>query len=216
MMKEHIKIAVIGGTGKSGSYLVKHLLKRNYRIKLLVRNPSANKVPDERIEIVQGDVEDGQSIQELLREADAVISTLGLGNPPSEPTIFRTSTLNVLRVMKEYGLKRYILTTGLNVDTPFDRKGEETAQATEWMRSTYPVSTENKQEEYRILSRSELDWTMVRLPIIRLNDHPSAVLISLEDCPGDHINAGNLVEFLIKQLSEREFIQKAPFIASAV
>ncbi|TCS89018.1 putative NAD(P)-binding protein [Anseongella ginsenosidimutans] len=215
-MKEHRKVAVIGGTGKSGSYLVKHLLKRGYRIKLLVRNPSAINVPDERIEIMQGNVEERRSIQELLREADAVISTLGLGNPPSEPTIFCRSTLNILRVMKEYGLKRYILTTGLNVDTPFDRKGEETARATEWMRSTYPVSTDSKQEEYRILSRSEADWTVVRLPIIRLNDQYSPIITSLEDCPGNHINAGDLSGFLIKQLSEREFIQKAPFIANAV
>lgn len=215
-MKEHIKIAVIGGTGKSGSYLVKDLLQRNYQIKLLVRNPLAIKVPDERIEIVHGNVEDGQSIRELLKGAKVVMSTLGLGNPPSEPTIFCRSTLNVLRAMKEHGLKRYILITGLNVDTPFDRKGEEATQATEWMRSNYPVSTENQQEEYRILSRSEADWTMVRLPIIRLNDQHSPVLTSLEDCPGDHINACDLSEFLIKQLSAEEFIKKAPFIASDI
>jgi nucleoside-diphosphate-sugar epimerase len=36
-MKLH-KIAVIGGTGKAGSFLVRKLLEKGFQIKLLLRN----------------------------------------------------------------------------------------------------------------------------------------------------------------------------------
>jgi len=38
-MQQNIKIAVLGGTGKAGKYLVKQLRKQGFQIKLLLRNP---------------------------------------------------------------------------------------------------------------------------------------------------------------------------------
>jgi uncharacterized protein YbjT (DUF2867 family) len=38
-MEQFIKIAVIGGTGKAGKYLVKKLINRGFKIKVLLRNP---------------------------------------------------------------------------------------------------------------------------------------------------------------------------------
>jgi uncharacterized protein YbjT (DUF2867 family) len=38
-MNSSYKIAVIGGTGKSGSYLIQELFSNNFPIKALVRNP---------------------------------------------------------------------------------------------------------------------------------------------------------------------------------
>lgn len=206
-------IAVIGGTGKSGQFLVQQLLQDGFQIKLLVRNPAHAPAPHPQLTIVPGEVNNYHSIAHLLDGCTAIISTLGLGIPPSEPTIFTQSTSHVLQAMQVHGIRRYLVTTGLMVDTPFDRKSEKTAAATAWMRNTYPASTANKQAEYELLAASKLDWTMVRLPVIEQTTEVPDITISLEDCPGDSISATSLARFLIGQLKDHAFIQKAPFIA---
>jgi putative NADH-flavin reductase len=166
-MKKYI-IAVIGGTGKSGKYLVQQLLEDNYHLKLLLRNPENFKLQNPLIEIVKGDARDYNSVQNLLKDCKVVISTLG--QPAGEESIFSDATGNMIKAMNFYGIKRYIVTTGLNVNTPFDHKNEKVKMATEWMYQNYPKTTADKQKEYELLIASNLNWTLVRLPLINLTD----------------------------------------------
>jgi len=213
-MNHIIKIAVIGGTGKSGKYLVQQLIAQGFPIKLLIRNTDTFQITHPLIEVIPGNVTDYNTVQRLVEGCNGVISTLGMGIPASEPTIFSESTTHVIQAMQAFNVHRYIVTTGLNVDTPFDHKTGKTAMATDWMKSTYPVSTANKQQEYEILANSPVDWTLVRLPKIEQTDECSQVTVSLTDCRGDKISATSLAYFLIEQLSIREYIKKSPFIAN--
>ncbi len=214
-MNNKIKIAVIGGTGKSGKYLVRQLTDQGFRLKVLIRNPADFQIISPLIEVVKGNVTDYSSVDALLNGCGAVISTLGMGIPASEPTVFSQSTTHVIRAMTKYNIHRYIVTTGLNVDTPFDNKSPETLFATNWMRKNYPDSTASKQLEYDILVNSNIDWTLVRLPLIEQTDESGPINVSLEDCPGNKISATDLAGFLIGQLSTGTFVRKAPFIANS-
>lgn len=167
------------------------------------------------VEIVNGNVNAVDAIRTLLHGCDAVISTLGMGIPNSEPTIFSQSTRNILQAMNELKITRYIVITGLNVDTPFDKKSAKTQAATDWMRTNYPKSTSDKQSEYSLLNESDIDWTLVRLPSIIQTDETGEIVDDLADCPGEKISATDLAHFLIGQLTDRKYIRKAPFIANA-
>src|SRR6187431_2952985 len=124
-MKQNIKIAVIGGTGKSGKYLVKQLIEQGFQIKILLRNPDNFQFKNTLIETVIGNVTDYESVYSLLKDCQAVISTLGMGIPASEPTIFCQASQNVIQAMNAMNINRYIVTTGLNVDTPSDKKSSK-------------------------------------------------------------------------------------------
>jgi putative NADH-flavin reductase len=211
-MKIISKVAVIGGTGKSGKYLVKQLMNQGIGFKILLRNPENFSISSPLIEVVKGDARDYNSIHSLISGCQAVISTLG--QPKGESSIFSQATRNVIQSMNEFDVKRYILTTGLNVDTEFDNKSPKTKFATEWMKTNYPETTSDKQEEYNILSQNKVDWTLVRLPLIEQTDLRNKTSVSLEDCPGDKISATDLAQFLIEQLSDEIFIRKSPFIAN--
>lgn len=91
-MEQIKKIAVIGGTGKSGKYLVKQLLDQGFHIKVLVRNPERFQIQSSFVEVIIGDVSNYEVIKALVDGSLAVISALGLGMPPSEPTIFSLAT----------------------------------------------------------------------------------------------------------------------------
>ncbi|MBK1896427.1 NAD(P)H-binding protein [Chryseobacterium sp. YIM B02567] len=203
-------IAVIGGTGKSGKYLVQNLLEKGYNIKLLLRTPENFKLDDPLIEIVKGDARNYDSINTLLNNCDVVISTLG--QPVGEESIFSEATRNITRSMISHGIKRYIVIAGLNVDTPFDQKSIKVKQATDWMYQNYPKTTKDRQEEYEILTQTGLDWTLVRLPLIIQTSERFATEANLEDCKGEGISATDLAEFLISQIENASYTRQSPFL----
>src|ERR1700688_2266738 len=167
-MESKYKVAVIGGTGKSGQFLVLHLLNQGIPIKMLLRNPENFHLKSPLIEIIRGDARDPRAVYSLTEGCQAVISTLG--QPKNEPTIFSDATRNVIAAMEFFRIRRYIVITGINVDTPQDDKTGYAEAATEWMKDNYPKTTADKQKEWELLDSSLLDWTLVRLPIIELTD----------------------------------------------
>jgi len=211
-MTTEYKVAVIGGTGKSGQFVVLHLLKEGIPVKMLLRNPENFQLKSPLIEIIRGDARDPRAVYSLAEGCEAVISTLG--QPKNEPPIFSDSTRNVIAAMNFFRISRYIVITGINVDTPQDKKTGYTETATEWMKNNYPKTTADKQTEYELLVSSALDWTLVRLPFIDLAGQKCELKISLEDCMGEKVSATSLAEFLSCQLKDKTYFKQAPFIAN--
>src|ERR1700722_11019785 len=182
-MEPTYKVAVIGGTGKAGQFLVLHLLNQGIPIKMLLRNPENFQLKSPLIEIIRGDARDPRAVYSLMEGCNALISTLG--QPKNEPSIFSDATRNVINAMEFFKIKRYIVITGINVDTPQDKKTGYTEAATEWMKDNYPKTTLDKQKEWEMLVASSLNWTLVRLPLIELTDQIGDVKLSLTDCPAE-------------------------------
>ncbi len=209
-MTKH-KIAVLGGTGKSGTYLVRRLLELEMPIKLLIRNPEKHCFKNPLVEVAKGDARNYGAVLDLINGCHAVISALG--QPKGEPPISMDASKNVVNAMRKNNLKRYIVVTGLNVDSPFDKKDEKTSYATQWMYENFPDATKNRQEEYAYLTTQErVDWTLVRLPIIIQTDEKFPVGVNLKNCEGDKISSTDLADFLIAQLEDRQYIHKSPFL----
>lgn len=209
-MPSNAMIAVIGGNGKSGKFVVLELINRNIPFRLLLRNATSYNLPS--YHSVQGDVRDPEAVRRVCQDCTAIISTLGQSK--GEPPVFSQATRNILAAMHNLRIKRYILTTGLNVDTPFDKKGPITQAGTDWMKKNYPETTADKQLEYEILRASNVDWTLVRLPFIGLTEDSSDIAVSLEDCPGKGIHGPDLAQFLIRQIDNRQYLGQAPFLAN--
>ena len=206
-------IAVLGGTGKAGKYLVAQLIEQGFPLKILIHHTKYQAPEGAQVEIIRGNARDYPTVRALLQGCEAVVSTLGQPKGEKAP-IFSQATRHVLQAMQEHGIRRYIVITGMNIDTPTDKKGVHTQAATEWMRLHYPEATADGQQEYTLLSDSDTQWTLVRLPLIEQTDTRSEISISLEDCLGEKISATSLAHFLINQLSDEQYIKKAPFIAN--
>ncbi len=211
-MKNLHTIAVIGGTGKSGTYLVKELLERNYKVRLLVRNPEKTPTFHQNLEIVYGDVSDPESVSDLLSGSEAIVSALGIGVPMSSKTIFKETTKLIIEQLQFRPQTRYIVLSGLNVNTEFDQKSESIKAGTEFMYSNFPISSQNKQEEYEVLLESDLNWTLIRSTLIELTEEKRMFAVSTLDCKGSKIAAASLAQFMVDQLESEEFCRKAPFI----
>ncbi len=73
-------VTVFGGTGFLGRNLVDRLLQRGYRVRVAVRNPRQDLFQDtgNRLEQVQSDVRNAQSVADAIKDSDGVVNAVGL------------------------------------------------------------------------------------------------------------------------------------------
>ncbi|OEK04250.1 NAD(P)-dependent oxidoreductase [Roseivirga misakiensis] len=212
-MKQIIKIAILGGNGRTGKFLVNQLLNQGFSLKLLIRDPNKFSVNNPLIDIVAGDALDEDKVDTLIEGCQAVMGTMS--QREGEPLLSSTATRYILKAMLKYEVKRYIVLAGINIDTPFDQKDIRSRMATEFMKANYPVPHADKQKSYAILAESSIDWTFVRVPLIDFDAAITPITINLENCIGDKISAASIAAFMIDQLTKDDFIRQAPFISNA-
>jgi putative NADH-flavin reductase len=209
---EQKTVGIIGVTGKVGKHLVGKAIAKNYNIKILVRNPKKISCDYRNVTIVEGDATRIEDVRELLKDCDVIISTVGQ-SPKADP-IYSIVTDNVLRVMKEYQIKRYIVVSGAPVSAPGDKKNLFNKFIEIMMRYAYRKMMFDKQKELDILMGSDVDWTLVRLPLVQEGNSVGKIKESLECPPGTKINNNDIADFLISQINSRNYIKLCPFISN--
>ena len=71
-----MQIVVFGATGNIGQRIVREALQRGHSVTGVVRDPSAAQSPDPRVRLVKGDATNPDSVAQVARGADAVVSTI--------------------------------------------------------------------------------------------------------------------------------------------
>ncbi|HEX3006093.1 MAG TPA: NAD(P)H-binding protein [Bacteroidales bacterium] len=204
-------IALIGGTGKIGTALVGVLLNEGYRVRLLVRNPEKISLKSDLVTIIKGDAREISCIRELIGDSDVLINLIGQSR--GEPPLFSKVADNVTKVLTDSRISRYIVIAGLGMETPKDKKKLHIILLAKLMRVLFPAVINDKKKEYKIISNSNLDWTIIRIPKVLLKDSSKGFRVNEYDCPSMSIFRNDLVNFIIEQIYDIKFYRKAPFVA---
>jgi len=123
-----MRVAIIGGTGFVGSYLVDELIQVGMRPVVLVRPGSETRVRQtDACETVPGDLSDETALETLLSGADAAIYNVGIlrENPGLGVTfdeLQRAGAIRAMEVAEEVGVRRFLLMSANGVDadeTPY-------------------------------------------------------------------------------------------------
>jgi putative NADH-flavin reductase len=213
---EPYTVALLGGSGMVGGYLLREALSRGYEVRALARTPARLDEFRKRITIVQGDARDPVAIAELLQGSDVVISALGPVKADGDAARFISTdvTRNVLHEMEERAISRYIIVSGAAVVMPGDKRN----LLGWWIRKLVQISLRDtlrdKQAEYDLLAESSTDWMLVRCPLIDPEPFRSAPRSSLETPPAFRLRAAELARFVIDQIESREFVRQGPFLGS--
>lgn len=115
-----IKIAIIGGTGTVGRFISEEAIQNGYQVRMLVRNPDIVEFTSNGLELIQGDVQNTESIRSLIKGCDIVINTFG--QPMSDVPLFSGITEKIINIMKELEVKRYVGVTGASLAFPEDKR----------------------------------------------------------------------------------------------
>jgi NADH dehydrogenase len=149
-----MRVALIGGTGFVGSYLVDALLEAGHTPRLMVRSGSGERVQQpERCEIVPGHASELADIKRCLTGSDAVIYNIGiLREFPSKGITFEElqyrGVERTVAAAQELGVRRFLLMSANGVKP----------------NGTRYQSTKFRAEE--LLKGSGLDWTIFRPSVI--------------------------------------------------
>ena len=206
-------LALLGGTGMVGGHILQRALARGYPLRVLSRSPEKLAYLGDRITVVAGDARDPAVIKTLLTGSDAVISAIGPG--VSAPSDLTTSvSRNVVAAMHDLELSRYLVVSGAGVETPGDRRNFTGWASRQLARLRYPTLLRDRQNEYALLAATDLDWTLVRCPLIESGIFAQPAQSSLETPKRFRVKAGELAEFLLDQIADPTYVQSAPFAFS--
>ncbi|MGM7636537.1 NAD(P)-dependent oxidoreductase [Bacillus sp. Hm123] len=206
------KVAIIGGNGKVGRFVAKQAIENGHEVRLLARNLNKLHTVDKRIEFVKGDARNPHTIQSLLEGCEVVINTLG--QPVKEFPIYSMVTKSILDTMSDLGISRYIGVTGGSLDVQGDEKSISNKMGARMFQILFPKMMQDKEREFEALQNSILDWTLIRLPFVIEGTTSYGIKESLTDMPGVKINNTDIASFIIRQIKEKEYIHKTPFIAN--
>jgi len=149
-----MKVAIFGGTGFVGSYLVDELVAHNITPRLLVRPGHVGRaIHPDACEHVTGDLADPDAIDSTLSDTDAVIYNVGIlrenrcAGATFEEMHFKAAR-RVMDAAERLGVKRFLLTSANGVR----------ADGTAYQR------TKHLAEAY--LKGTQLDWTIVQPSVI--------------------------------------------------
>jgi len=116
------KVAVFGGTGFIGSYILESLVNNSYQPTVLVREKSMPNLPKiKNIEIVTGKLDCSQSIHDTIKNCETIIYSIGIIKEfPSRGVTFSKLHFeyfkNIVDISLKYKIKKiiYISANGVN------------------------------------------------------------------------------------------------------
>ena len=144
-------VAILGGSGFSGRYIIDELLKSEYSVKMIHRKQSVNNLKDNCSEVVLNLHSD--LLHEQLHGCDCVIYNIGIirefpGKGISFKDLHQNLTIHTIKMAQKAGVRKFILMSANGVErclTNYER-------------------TKLNAEQYLI--NSGLEWTIFRPSVI--------------------------------------------------
>jgi putative NADH-flavin reductase len=211
-----MKIALLGSTGFLGKVLLKKALDNGYQVKTLVRNPEKLGELKDRVEFIQGNIFESDKIEETVKETDVVISTVGPPQKkPRNPEKYKTAMEDLVAALKKQNIKRFIHIGGA---VHPGGENENWTMGRRFLRLFLNLSWKPglvaKQLEWEVLKESSLNWTLVRPPQITKGGSTGKVIADEKNLARTKINVEDLSSFILDQINSKNWIKKAPLVAS--
>jgi putative NADH-flavin reductase len=206
-------VLIIGASKGIGLETVKLALTAGYSVRALSRSATAIRLHEPKLEKLDGDALDPDTIERALVGVDAVVQTLGVPSAPEQifsgTRLFSAATRILVDAMEASGVRRLICVTGLGAGDSRGRAGPlYNVGLCLFLGRIYA----DKDVQERIIRRSRLDWTIVR-PTILTNAPRTGtyhVQIDPRDWTSGFISRADVADFLVTQIDDVRLLHKTP------
>ena len=160
-------VALTGATGFIGRHLLQGLTARGYRVRVLLRRPTA--MPDSCASVLIGDIAKPFNMSEALAEVDAVIHSAGVphamtGLPEDDYRLFNTeATVRFAKAAKRARVKRFLFLSSIRAQSGPAAAGVLTEEQEPHPTDAYGRS---KLDAEKGLAETGLDWAALRLALV--------------------------------------------------
>ena len=206
-----MKLAIFGATGGTGRIMIRKALERGHQLTAAARNPSALLGGHERLRVVQAAVMQPQTLEAVVEDQDAVITSVSVGNAVKEgrkPTIlFSEGTRNVIAAMERQGVRRLVCLSSSAVEP-------DPALGIIFGKIMRPLLFK---EMYADMSRMErevrssgLDWIIVRPSTLTDDPASGRYILGIDRIPkGWRIPREDVAEVTLDQLDDDRYLRRA-------
>jgi len=206
-------VLIIGASRGIGLATVKRALKAGHSVRAMSRSATAIRLRDPKLEKLDGDARDRDTIERALVGVDAVIQALGISSDPelilTGTRLFSAATRILVRAMEASTVRRLICVTGFGAGNSRGRGGILYNLASALLLGRIYA---DKDVQERIIRRSQLDWTIVRPTILTNGPRTKAyrVLTDPRDWAPGFISRADVADFLVKQIDDTNLLRKTP------
>ena len=210
-----MKLIIFGATGGTGKLLVEQALTAGNQVIVYVRNPNKLNIKSERLTIIEGELANKEKIESALKGVDAVLSVLGpRGGSKGKP--LTQGMQNIITGMKKQSVRRLIVTSTLSTKDHQDIPEFRVKVLVTLVRILMHAAYEEIVSMANIVRVSDLDWTIVRLAM--LNNKPKSGKVRAgylgKSEVGLWISRADIADFMLKQVQDTKYFQKAPVISN--
>jgi putative NADH-flavin reductase len=157
-----MNVTIFGASGGTGRILAEKCVAAGDVVTVLVRDP-ARLALRERCRVIVGDARQAASVQEAIRDADAVFSTLGAKSPFEKSDLLARAVPHMIAAMQANGVRRLIVlgSGGWQPGALRNQGAIRRALLSFGARTLlkYPIASQRAQEA--AIVPSDLDWTIV-------------------------------------------------------
>lgn len=207
-----MKVTVFGANGKVGQLVVKYALDNNFEVVGFVHN-SLDHSSNDNLKYVNGDIYNLSDVDKAIKGSDIVISALGSWGTPNK-NILSESMKNIIPTMEKYHLKRIISLTGADASIESD-KLNLIGKITKLTFSLIAKKIlQDGQNHIKLLSKSKLDWTVIRSPVMNNRGNENNYELNLlKPLPWATINRSSVAKAMVEISKSNEFVNQALFIS---
>lgn len=206
-------IAIFGGSGATGTALIRHALIRGIKVRALVRNANAMNVKSGLVVATEGSLSSAAHVGLCLKGCDAAICVFGQ-RPPYNDVFCAAATRTIVASMQRLGIKRLVCQTGGMVgEYPANRTLPFRLMVAMFNRRLPLVANDRTGQETAV-KRSGLDWTIVK-PSRLTNGTANGKWLAGPDVRVSLLSSiarDDLAEFLLQETLEPQFTGQAVFI----
>ena len=201
-----MRVAIFGGTGGVGRWLMAISRENEDHVKILVRNRKTLPADLGAIGVIDGDVFDQEAVDATVGGCDVVFSALG-GDGLGPTTVYSHGMANIIAAMRKTDAKRLLAITSAGVED--DPNMNFFAR-----RIVMPFVLKKPLADMRVMEReiqaTDFAWTIVRPG--RLTDGPRTGLYRANDrfVPegGREISRADVADFMHRVIADERTIRK--------
>ena len=206
-----MKIGLFGGSQGVGFHFLEQALNKGHFITVLARTPSKITTSHPNLKIIQGDVMNYESVNQVIQGQDVIVNCLGSTSLTGDNiTICSKGTEIIIQSMKKLQVKRILTVTSFGCGDSWKDTGIF-ASLFIYLVIGHLVRDKNIQES--LIQESGLDWMIIR-PSGLTNKEPLGTYKVGSGISGMQISRRDVADFLVKQLDSDEFLFKTPTITN--
>lgn len=208
-------ILIIGASRGIGRDCVRYALSRGHRVRAFARSAGSMPLDHEMLEKHAGDATREDDLHQALDGIDAVILTLGVPKSLAgllRPThLFSDATAALVPAMQSMGIRRLLAVTGFGTGDSYARVSTVERIAFQAILGR-AYADKNRQE--RLITETDLDWTLARPGILTSNRMTGRYQILTEPSTWRNglISRADVAHFLIHAAEDGTFVREAPVL----